>query len=257
MKPLAGQHALVTGANRGIGAAIARHLAAAGANVSMLVRTPANAESLRREIEALGVRAVIVAADVTDAPALARAIGEAVAALGPVDVLVNNAGTAETVPFHRSDDALFARMIAVHLMAPVHATQAVLPSMVERGRGRIVNIASVAGLTGGPYITAYTAAKHAMVGLTRALAIEYRSKGVLVNAVCPGYTDTEMVRGAVTKIVAKTGIAADAAVATILKDSGQRRLATTDEVAEATLAFALPSCTVTGETTLVMGETVT
>ncbi len=256
MKPLAGQHALVTGANRGIGAAIARHFAAAGANVSMLVRTPANAEPLRREIESLGVRAVIVAADVTDAPALGRAIGEAVAALGPVDVLVNNAGTAETVPFHRSDDALFARMIAVHLMAPVHATQAVLPSMVERGRGRIVNIASVAGLAGGPYITAYTAAKHAMVGLTRALAIEYRSKGVLVNAVCPGYTDTEMVRGAVTKIVAKTGIATDAAVATILKDSGQRRLATTDEVAEATLAFALPSCTVTGETARVMGETV-
>ena len=256
MKPLAGQHALVTGANRGIGAAIARHLAKAGANVSLLVRTTANAEPLLREVQALGVRGVIVAADVTDAPALARAIGEAVTALGPVDVLVNNAGTAETVPFHRSDDALFARMIGVHLMAPVHATQAVLPSMVARGRGRVINIASVAGLAGGPYITAYAAAKHAMVGLTRALAIEYRSKGVLVNAVCPGYTDTEMVSGAVTKIVAKTGIATDAAVATILKDSGQRRLATTDEVAEATLAFALPSCTATGETTVVMGETV-
>ena len=257
MKPLAGHHALVTGANRGIGAAIARHLATAGANVSLLVRTPTNAEPLVQALEALGVRAVIVAADVTDAPALARALGDAVAARGPVDVLVNNAGTAETGPFHRSDDALFARMIGVHLMAPVHATQAVLPAMVARGRGRIVNIASVAGLVGGPYVTAYTAAKHALVGLTRALAVEYRNTGVLVNAVCPGYTDTEMIRGAVTQIVAKTGIATDAAVATILKDSGQRRFATTDEVADATLAFALPSCTVTGETTLVMGESVT
>lgn len=254
MKPLAGQHALVTGANRGIGAAISRHLARAGANVSLLVRTPANAEPLAHELEALGVRTAIVAADVTDAHALARAIGEAVAALGPVDVLVNNAGTAETVPFHRSDDALFERMLAQHLMAPVHAVRAVAPSMLERGRGRIVNIASIAGLSGAPYIAAYCAAKHALVGLTRALGAEYAPKGVLVNAVCPGYTDTEMVSGAVTRIVAKTGIAADTAVATILKESGQQRLATVDEVAEAALAYALPSCTVSGETRPVMGD---
>ena len=253
MKPLAGQHALVTGANRGIGAAIARHLAQAGADVSLLVRTPANAEPLARELEALGARTAIVAADVTDPHALARAIGEAVAALGPVDVLVNNAGTAETVPFHRTDDAVFDRMLAVHLMAPVHAVRAVLPSMLERGHGRVVNIASVAGLSGGPYITAYVSAKHAMVGFTRALAAEYRDKGVLFNAVCPGYTDTDMVSGAVTKVVAKTGIAAEAAVERILKDSGQHRLATVDEVAEATVAFSLPSCTVSGETQLVMG----
>ena len=253
MKPLAGQHALVTGANRGIGAAIARHLAQAGANVSLLIRTPANAEPLAAELEALGVRTAIVGADVTDAHALARAIGEAAAVLGPIDVLVNNAGSAETVPFHRTDDALFERMLAVHLMAPVHAVRAVLPSMLERGRGRIVNIASIAGLGGAPYIAAYCAAKHAMVGLTRALGAEYAGKGVLVNAVCPGYTDTDMVSGAVTRIVHKTGIAAEAAVATILKDSGQARLATTDEVAEAVLAFSLPGCTVSGETLPVMG----
>jgi NAD(P)-dependent dehydrogenase (short-subunit alcohol dehydrogenase family) len=255
VKPLAGQHALVTGANRGIGAAIARHLARAGADVSLLVRTPANAEPLALELQAFGARTAIVAADVTDAHGLARAIGEAVAALGPVDILVNNAGTAETVPFHRTDDAVFDRMLAVHLMAPVHAVRAVLPSMLERGRGRVVNIASVAGLTGGPYITAYVSAKHAMVGFTRALAAEYRDTGVLFNAVCPGYTDTDMVSGAVTKVVAKTGIAADAAVERILRDSGQQRLATVDEVAEATVAFSLPSCTVSGETQLVMGGT--
>ena len=203
----------------------------------------------------MALATIVVGCDLSEGSdqALARAIGEAVAALGPVDVLVNNAGTAETVPFHRTDDAVFDRMLAVHLMAPVHAVRAVLPSMLERGHGRVVNIASVAGLSGGPYITAYVSAKHAMVGFTRALAAEYRDKGVLFNAVCPGYTDTDMVSGAVTKVVAKTGIAAEAAVERILKDSGQHRLATVDEVAEATVAFSLPSCTVSGETQLVMG----
>lgn len=254
MRPLDGLHALVTGANRGIGAAIARHLARAGAQVSLLVRTPANAEPLAAELAALGVRTAIVGADVTDAAALRRACAEAEAVLGPVDVLVNNAGSAETVPFLKSDDALFARMIAVHLMAPVHAAQAVLPGMVARGRGRIINIASIAGVAGGPYITAYTAAKHAMVGLTRALAVEFQAKGILVNAVCPGYTDTEMVGDAVQRIVRKTGITAEAAMATILKDAGQARLATTDEVAAAVVDFASPACTETGATRLIMGE---
>ncbi len=254
MSPLQGQHALVTGANRGIGAAIARRLARAGADVSLLVRAPASAEPLARELADLGVRTAVVAADVTDAAALRRAIDDAVAALGPVDVLVNNAGTAETVPFLKSDDAVFARMLAMHLMAPVHAAQAVLPGMIAKGRGRIVNVASVAGLAGGPYIAAYTAAKHAEVGLTRALAVEFRARGVLVNAVCPGYTDTEMVSAAIARVTQKTGIAPAQALATILRDAGQSRLATVDEVAEAVLAFAGPDCAVTGEARAVMGS---
>lgn len=254
MKPMQGQHALVTGANRGIGAAIVRHLAHAGADVSLLVRTPENAEPLAREIEAMGVRAAIVVADVTDGAALRRAITDAESTLGPVHALVNNAGTAETLPFLRSDDAVFARMLAVHLMAPVHAIQAVLAGMVARGGGRIVNVASIAGLGGGAYITAYTAAKHAEMGLTRALAAEFKEKGVRVNAVCPGYVDTEMVSGAIDKLVEKTGISPEQALATIIRDSGQRRLATVDEVAAAVLAYALPSCAVTGEHTMVMGE---
>lgn len=254
MKPMQGQHALVTGANRGIGAAIVRHLARAGADVSLLVRTPENAEPLAREIEAMGVRAAIVAADVTDGAELRRAIADAESSLGPVHALVNNAGTAETVPFLRSDDAVFARMLAVHLMAPVHAIQAVLAGMVARGGGRIVNVASIAGLGGGAYITAYTAAKHAEMGLTRALAAEFTEKGVKVNAVCPGYVDTEMVSSAIDKVVKKTGISPEQALATIIRDSGQARLATVDEVAAAVLAYALPSCAVTGEHTMVMGE---
>jgi 3-hydroxybutyrate dehydrogenase len=254
VKSMHGQHALVTGANRGIGAAIARHLAQAGADVSLLVRTPANAAPLAAELQAMGVRTTVVGADVTDSPALRAAIGDAEDTLGPIHALVNNAGTAETVPFLKSDDALFARMIGVHLMAPVHAIQSVLPGMIARGGGRIVNVASIAGLGGGPYITAYTSAKHAEMGLTRALAVEFRAKGIRINAVCPGYVDTEMVSGAIDRLVRKTGLDAAQALATIIRDSGQKRLATVDEVAAAVLAYALPSCDVTGEHTTVMGE---
>lgn len=254
MKPMQGQHALVTGANRGIGAAIVRRLAKAGADVTLLVRTPANAMALVHEVQAMGVRAGVVGADVTDAAALRLAIAEAEQALGPVQALVNNAGTAETMPFLKSDDALFQRMLAVHLFAPLHAIQTVLPGMVARGGGRIVNVASIAGLAGGPYITAYSAAKHAEMGLTRALAIEFAAKGVKVNAVCPGYVDTDMVRDAVARLVAKTQLTAEQALATIIRDSGQKRLATVDEVAAAVLQYAVPECAATGEHTMVMGE---
>ncbi|OGQ22336.1 MAG: 3-hydroxyacyl-CoA dehydrogenase, partial [Deltaproteobacteria bacterium RBG_16_71_12] len=233
MKPLTGQHALVTGANRGIGAAVAWRLARAGASVSLLVRTPKNAAALAQELERIGARCAVVAADVTDAAALARAIAEAIGALGPVDVLVNNAGSAESAPFAKSDDAIFQRMLAVHLLAPVRAIQEVLPAMLVRGRGRVVNVASVAGLEGGAYIAAYTAAKHAEVGLTRALAAELHDKGVLVNAVCPGYTDTDLLHDAVRRIVDKTGRSARDAIGIILEGSGQRRLVTVDEVADA------------------------
>ena len=136
----------------------------------------------------------------------------------------------------------------------MHAIKAVLPGMLARGGGRIVNVASIAGLGGGAYITAYTAAKHAEMGLTRALAAEFREKGIKVNAVCPGYVDTEMVSDAIDRVVKKTGITPEQALATIIRDSGQKRLATVDEVAAAVLAYALPTCVVTGEHTTVMGE---
>lgn len=254
MRPLKGQHALVTGANRGIGAAIARHLAQAGADVSLLVRTPANAAALATELQALGARTAVVGADVTDEPALRAAIAEAEGVLGPVQVLVNNAGTAESAPFAKLDDAAFHRMLDVHLFAPLHAIRCVLPGMVARGGGRIVNVASVAGLGGAPYITAYAAAKHAEMGMTRSIGAEFREAGIRVNAVCPGYVDTDMVAGALERIVKRSGITAEQALAMIIRDSGQKRLATVDEVAAAVLAYAIPSCSVTGEHTTVMGE---
>jgi NAD(P)-dependent dehydrogenase (short-subunit alcohol dehydrogenase family) len=231
---LAGRHALVTGSNRGIGAAIARHLSAAGARVSLLVRDAARAEAVTASLS--GPYTVVVA-DVTDREALIGACAVAAERLGPVDVLVNNAGTAESAPFHKSDTALFERMIAMHLMAPVYASQAVLPSMLERGFGHIVNVASVAGLMGAPYVTAYTSAKHAMIGLTRSLALEVGPRGVSVNAVCPAYTDTDLVTGAVERIVQRTGRTAGEALRSILADAGQSRIVTSDEVAEAVLAL--------------------
>ena len=231
---LAGKHALVTGANRGIGAAIARALSAAGGRVSLLVRDAARGEAVGASLP--GPYTVVVA-DVTDRDALIGACAVATEALGPIDILVNNAGTAESAPLLKSNTALFERMIAMHLMAPVHASQAVLPSMLERGAGHIVNVASVAGLMGAPYVTAYTSAKHAMIGLTRSLALEVGPRGVSVNAVCPAYTDTDLVTGAVERIVQRTGRSASEALHSILADAGQTRIVTSEEVADAVLAL--------------------
>jgi len=254
MSPLRGQHALVTGANRGIGAAIARALATSGSDVSLLVRDAASAEALAKELRAHGVRAGVVTADVTDRAALVRACAAAAEARGPVTALVNNAGSVKTVPFLKSDAALFNSMHAVHVMGPMHASQAVLPAMIARGSGAIVNVASIAGLYGAAYVSAYVTAKHGMVGLTRALAVEFQSKGIRVNAVCPGYTATDMVDEGVARIVTKTGRTADEALQSILADAGQTRLVTPEEVAEAVVAYCRPTSTANGEARPLMGE---
>ena len=250
--PLFGRHALVTGANRGIGAAIVRALSVAGARVSLLVRDAARAEAVTASLP--GPYTVVVA-DVTDRVALTGACAAAADALSPIDILVNNAGTAESAPFLKSDAALFERMIAMHLMAPVYASQAVLPSMLERGAGHIVNVASVAGLMGAPYVTAYTSAKHAMIGLTRALALEVGPRGVSVNAVCPAYTDTDLVTGAVDRIVQRTGRSASDALHSILSDAGQARIVTSEEVAEAVLALCTaPAGAAVGQAIVIDGS---
>jgi len=223
-------HALVTGGGHGIGREIASTLARAGATVTVLGRRRAALD----EAVASGAAHFAEAADVADQAAVSTAIAAAVARQ-PIDILVANAGIAESVPFAKSDAALFQRMIDVNLMGVVYAIQAVLPSMKDRPYGRIVAIASTAGLKGYAYVSAYSAAKHAVVGLVRSLALEIASSPITVNAVCPGFTDTDLVAASIDNIVKKTGRTREQARAELAKHNPQGRLVTPKEVADTVL----------------------
>jgi 3-hydroxybutyrate dehydrogenase len=223
-------HALVTGGGRGIGRAIALALAQAGATVTVLGRNRAALD----EAVASGAAHFAAVADVADRAAVAGAIAEA-AAREPIDILIANAGIAESAPFARSDAALFRRMIDVNFMGVVHSIQAVLPAMKDRSYGRIIAVASTAGLKGYAYVSAYSAAKHAVVGLVRSLALELASTRVTVNAVCPGFTDTDLLAGSIDNIMKKTGRSHEQAVAELARHNPQGRLITPAEVADTVL----------------------
>ena len=247
---LAGKHAFVTGGGRGIGRAVAAALARAGAAVTVIGRT----EAPLREAVAAGEAAGCGVADVTDVVEVKRQITAAEAARGPIAILINNAGSAESGPFIKADPSVFRAMWDVHLMGAVYATQAVLPGMIERGFGRIVNVASTAGLKGYAYVSAYCAAKHALVGLTRALAAETAARGVTVNAVCPGYTDTDLVRDSIKSVAAKTGRPQADVLAEYQKDAPIGRLIRPEEVAAAVVYLCSPeAAAVTGTTLAIAG----
>ncbi len=224
-----GRHALVTGGGRGIGAAIARQLVEAGANVTVLGRGLDAVAALAAEQPE---RFHAVSADVSDAGQVAAAFASARARFGPLSILVNNAGQAGSAPFLKTDAALWNQMLAVNLTGTMFCTQAALPDMLTGGWGRVVNVASTAGLTGYAYVAAYCAAKHGVVGLTRALALEVAKKGVTVNAVCPGYTETDILRESIATVMAKTGRSAEEARAEFAVGNPQGRIVQPEEVAD-------------------------
>jgi NAD(P)-dependent dehydrogenase (short-subunit alcohol dehydrogenase family) len=226
------RHALVTGGGRGIGAAIAGALIGAGHRVTVTGRDREALEAAARRHADSG-RCRAVAMDVGDRTAVEHAMAAARSGFGPIDILVNNAGQAASAPFLKTAAERFERMLAVNLGGVFHCTQAALPDMLAGRWGRVVNIASTAGLTGYAYVSAYCAAKHGVVGLTRSLALEFAAKGITVNAVCPGYTETDIVAEAVANIVAKTGRSAAEARAELSKGNPMRRLVAPQEVADA------------------------
>jgi NAD(P)-dependent dehydrogenase (short-subunit alcohol dehydrogenase family) len=234
MDTLSGKHAVVTGASRGIGLAVARALRDRGARVTLMARDGA---ALEAAAAGLGGDTAWQTVDVTDAVSVNGAFARA----GAVDILVNNAGQAASAPFGRTDAALWQRMLDANLTGAYHCIQAALPGMLDAGWGRIVNVASTAGLTGYRYVAAYCAAKHGLVGLTRALALEVALTRVTVNAVCPGYTETDIVLDAVANIARKTGRSEEQARAELAAANPQGRLVLPDEVAHAVAWLCMPA----------------
>jgi NAD(P)-dependent dehydrogenase (short-subunit alcohol dehydrogenase family) len=255
--PLAGRHALVTGASRGIGAAIAAALVADGVRVSLLGRDAGNLQRVSEDLGG-GDRAFPIVADVTDPESVQSAFAAARARFGAVHLLVNNAGQAASAKFTDTDEALWNRLIGVNLTGTYLATRQAVPDMLSAGFGRIVNIASIAGLRGAAYISAYATSKHAVIGLTRSLALEYATRNITVNAVCPGFVDTDMVKNAIANIKRKTGRSDSEALAALIATNPQQRLVEPREVADTVMWLCRPgSESVTGQSIVLAGGEVT
>ncbi|AKU92252.1 SDR family NAD(P)-dependent oxidoreductase [Vulgatibacter incomptus] len=240
-KPLDGLVALVTGASRGIGKACAIALAEQGANVALCSRELKACEETAAAIRAEGGAASAFALDVTDDRQVEDCVALVAASFGPIDIVVNNAGIAFSAPLHRTSLAELRRVLEVNLVGAFAVIHAVLPSMLERRRGRVINIASTAGRAGYRYTTAYSASKHALVGLTRSLAHEVAPKGITVNAVCPGWTETEMLEASARKISEVTGRSREEAVAELAHMNAIGRLIRPEEVARAVAFLADPA----------------
>lgn len=242
-------HAVITGGGRGIGAAVAEALAAQGMRLTLMGR---DQERLQQKAASLNAQAIVV--DVTDPKSVENAFRQAVEKQGTISILVNNAGAAESVPFTKTDLELWQRMLDVNLTGTYLCTQQVVPEMVRQKFGRVINIASSAAQTGYPYVTAYCAAKHGVLGLTRALALELAKSGVTVNAVCPGYTDTDLVTNAVENIARKTTLTTEQALNQLVSSNPQGRLIQPEEVANAVVWLCSPaSASITGQAISVSG----
>jgi 3-hydroxybutyrate dehydrogenase len=270
---LTGHHAFITGGSRGIGLACARALLAQGASVTIAGRDAAALESAAASLRAgnartgkplpdpqgqapavLRPRVDVCVLEVTDEAAVHAAIASAAQQLGPITILLNNAGQAQPAPFAKTTSRHWQQMLDVNLTGAFHCTQAVLPQMLEKGWGRIINIASTAGLKGYKYVSAYVAAKHGLVGLTKALALELATKNITVNAVCPGYTETDIVQEAIVNIMQKTGRTEEQARAELAAGNPQQKLVQVEEVANAVAWLCQPaSGAMTGQSIAVAG----
>jgi NAD(P)-dependent dehydrogenase (short-subunit alcohol dehydrogenase family) len=247
---LDGRHAVVTGGGRGIGAAIATALAAEGAKLTLMGRNQAQLQ----DKAAMLATAQAIRCDVTNELDVGAAFAEARQTFGPVAILINNAGAADSAPLTRTSLELFRRMLDVNLIGTFLCSRAALPDMLEAHFGRIVNVASVAGLKGAAYVSAYCAAKHGVIGLTRALALETAIEAITVNAVCPSYTDTDMVRSAIANIAQKTGRSTEQAEAELVGKNPQGRLIRPEEVAATVLWLCAPGTdAITGQAIAVAG----